>query len=125
MGVTFFDLDHTLIPIDSDHAWGESTVAGLGRWRFLTCQRRLLRRSTRRAPLDIHAYIRFYTAAICRQGATNSIAAHADFMGAVVQNAIRPWALEPVQAHQRAGDVVVIVTPPMPLSPARLPRHLG
>ena len=25
--ITFFDLDHTLLPIDSDYAWGEFTQA--------------------------------------------------------------------------------------------------
>ncbi|MFO1261858.1 MAG: HAD family hydrolase [Rhodoferax sp.] len=111
MGVTFFDLDHTLIPIDSDHAWGEFTVSR--GWVDGDSFRRAnddFYAQYKAGTLDIHAYIRFATAAICRQGATNSIAAHADFMGAVVQNAIRPQALELVQAHQRAGDVVVIVT---------------
>ncbi len=111
VGVTFFDLDHTLIPIDSDHAWGEFTVSR--GWVDGDSFRRAnddFYAQYKAGTLDIHAYIRFATAAICRQGATNSIAAHADFMGAVVQNAIRPQALELVQAHQRAGDVVVIVT---------------
>jgi phosphoserine phosphatase len=27
MRLALFDLDHTLLPIDSDHAWGEYTVA--------------------------------------------------------------------------------------------------
>ena len=31
MRLTLFDLDHTLLPLDSDHAWGQFTVA-LG-WR--------------------------------------------------------------------------------------------
>ena len=26
MRLALFDLDHTLIPLDSDHAWGEFTV---------------------------------------------------------------------------------------------------
>jgi hypothetical protein len=43
--------------------------------------------------LDVHAYVRFATAAICRQGATNSIAAHADFMRAIVQKSIQTQAL--------------------------------
>ena len=109
--VVFFDLDHTLIPIDSDHAWGEFTVSR--GWVDGDSFRRAnddFYAQYKSGTLDIHAYVRFATAAICRQGATNSIAAHADFMGAVVRNAIRPQALELVQTHQRAGDVVVIVT---------------
>jgi HAD superfamily phosphoserine phosphatase-like hydrolase len=60
--------------------------------------------------MDIHAYARFATAAVRRQGAINSIAAHADFMRDIVLKAIQPQALELVQQHQRAGDVVIIVT---------------
>jgi hypothetical protein len=58
----------------------------------------------------VHAYVRFATAAICRQGATNSIAAHADFMRAIVQKSIQTQALELVRQHQNAGDMVAIVT---------------
>lgn len=111
VGVALFDLDHTLIPIDSDHAWGEFTV-GRG-WVDADAFRRAnddFYAQYKAGTLDIHAYVRFATAAICHQGATNSIAAHADFMAAVVQKVIQPQALELVRAHQRAGDRVVIVT---------------
>jgi HAD superfamily hydrolase (TIGR01490 family) len=60
--------------------------------------------------LDLHAYVRFSTAAICRQGQAQSLAAHNDFMQTVVQPAIKPQALELVQNHQRAGEQVIIVT---------------
>ena len=38
MRLALFDLDHTLIPLDSDHAWGEFTVR-LG-WRDAEAFRR-------------------------------------------------------------------------------------
>ena len=60
--------------------------------------------------LDIYEYVRFATQAVCEQGATKSIAAHARFMGTVVQKAITKQALELVQGHQMAGEEVVIVT---------------
>src|SRR5674476_646916 len=43
--------------------------------------------------LDIHAYVRFATEAMRRQGAVNSQAAHALFMRTVVLPSIRPQAL--------------------------------
>jgi HAD superfamily hydrolase (TIGR01490 family) len=109
--IAFFDLDHTLIPIDSDYTWGEFTTA-LG-W---TDAAEFTRRNDafyahyKAGTLDIHDYIRFATAAVRRQGATNSIAAHAEYMSAVVQKAIQPQALKLVQDHQAEGDAVVIVT---------------
>jgi HAD superfamily hydrolase (TIGR01490 family) len=109
--LALFDLDHTLIPIDSDYAWGEFTIA-----RGWTDPVEFKRKNDafyaqyKDGTLDVHAYIRFATEAVRHQGATNSIAAHADFMRTVVQKAIQPQALELVAQHQRAGDVVIIVT---------------
>lgn len=109
--LALFDLDHTLIPIDSDYAWGEFTIA-----RGWTDPVEFKRKNDafyaqyKDGTLDVQAYIRFATEAVRHQGAINSIAAHADFMRTVVQKAIQPQALELVEQHQRAGDVVIIVT---------------
>lgn len=109
--LALFDLDHTLIPMDSDYQWGEFTIA-LG-WCDSTDFKR---RNTeffdqyRSGTLDIHDYIRFATQAIREQGAAKSIAAHDRFMRTVVLKDIQPQALELVRSHQRDGDEVVIVT---------------
>lgn len=109
--LALFDLDHTLIPIDSDYEWGEFTIT-LG-W----CDRtEFKRRNTeffeqyRAGTLDIHAYVRFATQAIREQGAVNSIAAHDRFMGEVVHKVIKSQALDLVRQHRAAGDELVIVT---------------
>ncbi len=109
--LALFDLDHTLIPLDSDHAWGEFTTAR--GWTDATEFKRqndAFYEHYKAGTLDVPAYVRFATAAIVRQGASKSIAAHAEFMGAVIQKGIKPQALELVQAHQRAGDTVIVVT---------------
>lgn len=109
--LALFDLDHTLLPIDSDHAWGEFTVSrGWVDPVSFKQKNDQFYAQYQDGTLDIAAYVRFATAAICRQGAINSIAAHADFMRDVVQKAIKPQALELVRQHQRAGDTVIIVT---------------
>ncbi len=109
--VALFDLDHTLISFDSDFEWNEFTIA-LG-WRdgeqFRTANETFFAQY-RAGTLDIHAYVRFATQAIREQGAIKSIAARARFMGARVLKDIQKQALELVQAHQAAGDAVVIVT---------------
>ncbi|MDW5443768.1 HAD family phosphatase [Polaromonas sp. SM01] len=114
MGVkrlALFDLDHTLIPFDSDYEWGEFTIA-LG-W----CDGHEFKRRNaeffahyQAGTLDVHDYVRFATQAIREQGATKSIAAHAQFMREIVQNGIKEQALALVGQHQAAGDQVVIVT---------------
>ena len=109
--LALFDLDHTLIPIDSDYEWGEFTIA-LGWCDATEFKRRNAEffEQYRAGTLDIHDYVRFATQAIREQGATNSIAAHAEFMRTVVQKAITTQALALVEQHRAAGDELVIVT---------------
>jgi HAD superfamily hydrolase (TIGR01490 family) len=109
--LALFDLDHTLIPLDSDYAWGEFTTArGWTDADEFKRQNDAFYEHYKAGTLDVHAYVRFATAAIVRQGASNSIAAHADFMRAVIENSIKPQALKLVRDHQAAGDTVIIVT---------------
>jgi len=109
--IALFDLDHTLIPMDSDFEWGVFTTAlGWNEAAEFTRRNEVFYEQYKAGTLDIHAYVRFATAAICRQGAINSVAAHARFMGDVVQKSIQPQALALVQQHQAAGDAVAIVT---------------
>lgn len=109
--LALFDLDHTLIPMDSDHAWGEFTIArGWVDPVAFKQKNDAFYAQYQAGTLQVAEYVRFATAAIVRQGAINSIAAHADYMSEVVQKCIKPQALELVRDHQRAGDTVIIVT---------------
>lgn len=109
--LALFDLDHTLLPLDSDHAWGNfMTARGWTDGEEYKKQNDYFYAQYQAGKLDLHAYVRFSTAAICRQGEAQSLAAHNDFMQTVVQPAIKPQALELVQNHQRAGEQVIIVT---------------
>ncbi|MFZ2294556.1 MAG: HAD-IB family hydrolase [Polaromonas sp.] len=109
--IALFDLDHTLIPIDSDYEWGEFTIA-LGWCDATEFKRRNAEffAQYRAGTLDVHDYVRFATQAIREQGAVKSVAAHARFMGEVVQKAITKKARELVEQHRVAGDELVIVT---------------
>ena len=109
--IALFDLDHTLIPMDSDFEWGEFTIAE--GW----CDDTEFKRRNaeffaqyQAGTLDIHGYVRFATQAIRIQGATKSIAAHARFMSTVVQKGITKQALDLVKGHQAAGEQVIVVT---------------
>ncbi len=109
--VTLFDLDHTLIPVDSDYEWGVfTTTLGWNDAAEFDRRNQAYYQQYKAGTLDIHDYVRFATAAICRKGATESVAAHANFMRAVIQKALKSQALELVRQHQQAGDLVAIVT---------------
>jgi HAD superfamily hydrolase (TIGR01490 family) len=109
--LALFDLDHTLIPLDSDHAWGEFTVS-LG-WRdahsFSQANDRFYA-AYKAGTLDIHEYVHFATAAVRERGMDAARQAHQSFMQQVIRPAMTEAATATVRAHQTAGDEVVIVT---------------
>lgn len=109
--IALFDLDHTLIPIDSDYEWGEFTIA-MGWCDATEFKRRNAEffEQYRAGVLDIHDYVRFATQAIRNQGAIKSIAAHVLFMGSTIEKNIKEAALSLVRAHRDAQDELVIVT---------------
>ena len=109
--VTLFDLDHTLIPIDSDYAWGVFTTS-IGWTDPVEFARRndTFFTQYQAGTLDIHDYVRFATEAIRLHGAHASEQAHQRFMDSVVRPAIRAPALDLVRQHQQRGDQVAIIT---------------
>lgn len=106
-----FDLDDTLLPLDSDHAWGEFVVR-LGWVDEVDFRRRndAFYEQYKAGQLDIHAYIAFATAPLQTRDAATLAAAHARFMREVVTPCIRPSALDLVREHQARGDLVGLVT---------------
>lgn len=109
--LALFDLDHTLLPIDSDYEWGEFTIR-LGWCDAAEFKRRNAQyfEQYRAGTLDIHDHVRFATEALRRQGAQAGALAHQRFMQEVVQPALRPQALDLVDRHRRAGHELLIVT---------------
>ncbi len=111
MNLALFDLDHTLIPLDSDYSWGGFTTA-LGWTDADEFNRRndAFYAQYKAGTMDIHAYVRFATDALRHHGEAVALAAHARFMVEVIRPAIRPAALALVDGHRRAGDQLVVVT---------------
>ncbi|MEQ1657263.1 MAG: HAD family hydrolase [Hylemonella sp.] len=109
--LALFDLDHTLLPIDSDYSWGTFTTT-IG-W---TDPVEFARRNDefyahyQAGTLDVHDYVRFATEAARLRGPEVALAARERFMREVIAPAMRPQALELVRRHQAAGDEVLIIT---------------
>lgn len=124
--ITFFDLDHTLLPIDSDYAWGEFTQA-IG-W---TDRAEFKRRNDeffehyKAGTLDVHDYVRFATDAVRRRGPKAAAEAHERFMRDVIRPAIHPVARELLRSHQDAGDTVLIVTATNEFVTVPIAKELG
>jgi HAD superfamily hydrolase (TIGR01490 family) len=111
MKLALFDLDHTLLPLDSDQSWGEFTLS-LG-WvdpDTFQAKNNGFYADYLAGCLDIHAYVRFSTAAVREKGPAAAAAAHDLFMERVIRPAILPAALDLVEQHRRRGDRLVMVT---------------
>ena len=109
--ITLFDLDHTLLPLDSDYSWGEFTTQ-IGWTDPVEFKKRNdeFFAQYKKGELKISEYVRFATQAIKDQGAAKSTAANADFMKSVIQPAIKPAATNLIAKHRAAGDQLIIVT---------------
>ena len=124
--LALFDLDHTLLPLDSDHGWGEFSIA-IG-W----CEREEFGRKNDAffddylaGKLNIPDYVRFATAAVVERGEALANAAHQRFMDEVIRPAMKPAAIELVQKHLNAGDTVVITSATNEFVTAPIARAFG
>ncbi len=99
--LALFDLDHTLIPFDSDYSWGQFT-ARLGWTDPVEFTRRndAFYLQYKAGTLDIFEYARFATAAFVQRGETAARQAHARYMEEVVKPGLLPQAFELVRQHK-------------------------
>lgn len=108
--VALFDLDHTLLPLDSDYSWGEFTQQ-IGWTDPVEFKRRNdeFYQHYIAGTLDVHDYVRFAVEAIRLRGQAQYEQAHARFMREWILP-LRAKAVDLVRGHQLAGDQVAIVT---------------
>lgn len=110
-GYAFFDLDHTLIPMDSDFGWGSYTVK-LG-WvdsEEFSLRNEAFYTQYKNGTMDIHAYIEFATSALRKRSPQECLNARARYIEEVIAPVVLPQAIALVRQHQAAGDTVVLVT---------------
>jgi HAD superfamily hydrolase (TIGR01490 family) len=111
MNLCLFDLDHTLLPLDSDHEWGEYMVR-VGWADEAEFRRRNddFYRQYQEGVLDLPAYIDFATGVWRERPAEELDAVRRGFMDEVIAPALRPQAIDLVRQHQQQGDLVAVVT---------------
>ena len=111
MKLALFDLDHTLLPIDSDHSWGVFTTR-IGWTDPVQFNRRNdeFYAHYKAGTLDIHDYVRFATDALRERGEAAGMAARERFMAEMVLPAMNAQARALVRSHQDAGDEVLVIT---------------
>ena len=111
MRLALFDLDGTLLPTDSDHAFGEFMV----RIGWADPQEHARRNDAffqdyQAGRLDMHAYIDFATAAWRGRAAHEIQAMSERFMREVMAPHLQEPARALVERHRQRGDQLAIVT---------------
>ncbi|MES2153406.1 MAG: HAD family hydrolase [Pseudomonadota bacterium] len=109
--LALFDLDHTLLPIDSDYEWGQFLVRH-GAVEALEFKRRNddFFEQYKAGTLDPVEYLEFALGTLARFPRPELDAMHARFMAEVIAPSILPAARALLKKHQDAGDLVAIIT---------------
>jgi len=109
--LALFDLDHTLLPLDSDHEWGEFLArVGAVDGDAYRARNDAFFAQYNAGVLDPVEYLEFALGTLAGFPRLELEALHARYMREVIEPAIRPQALKLVREHQAAGDLVAIIT---------------
>ena len=124
--LALFDLDHTLLPIDSDYEWGQFLVR-TGAVDPLEFKRRndAFFEQYKAGTMDAVEYLEFALGALARFPRKELDAMHAQFMREVIEPAITPQARKLLQQHYDAGDLVCIITATNRFVTAPIAKALG
>ena len=111
MNLTLFDLDGTLIEIDSDHAFGEFMVTiGWADADVFRHRNDAFYEDYQAARLDVAAYLDFATAPWRDRPAADALAARERYMREVIDPVLRDSARQLVRRHRDGGDTIAMVT---------------
>lgn len=109
--LAIFDLDHTLIPIDSDYEWGQFLCrAGAVDAQAFAQRNADFYAQYQRGSLDPVEYLEFALGTLARFPRPQLDALHAQFMQEVVGPALRPAAFELLEQHRQRHDLIAIIT---------------
>ena len=111
MNLALFDLDNTLLPLDSDYEWGQFLVrAGAVDPTAFAARNAEFYAQYQNGTLNPIEYLEFALGTLSRFSRSQLDAWHAEFMENIIQPAIRPAALDLVAKHKEADDMVAIIT---------------
>ncbi len=109
--IALFDLDHTLLPIDSDYEWGQFLVriGAVDPVEFKRANDEFFAQY-QAGVLDPVAYLEFALGTLAQFPRERLDAMHAQFMREVVEPNILPQSKALLRRHLDAGDLVAIIT---------------
>lgn len=126
MHLALFDLDHTLLPIDSDYEWSRFLVriGVVDGERHAHANERYMREYDA-GTLDIGEFLDFQLAPLAAHPRETLDGWHRRFMDEVVAPRILPQARELVERHRSNGDLLALVTATNAFVTAPIARAFG
>lgn len=126
MNLALFDLDHTLIPLDSDYEWGQFLVRiGAVDADEFAKRNADFYAQYEAGTLDPVEYLEFALGTLAQFPRKQLDEWHLQFMDEVIRPGIRPVAKDLVKRHQDAGDQVAIITATNKFVTAPIARVFG
>ncbi len=109
--LALFDLDHTLLPIDSDHEWGRFLVkTGVVDAQYYAAENERFYNDYKAGRLDIFAFLAFALKPLAEHSRQQLNIWHESFMHEVIRPNLHPNAFNLVKKHQDQGDLCCVVT---------------
>ena len=109
--LAIFDLDNTLINIDSGHAWSAFLIKKMPDDAAQTeAQNEKFYRDYQNGCLDIDAFLKFHLAPLARYSKEELAEFHREFMAEYIIPHISPMQRMLVQSHQMAGDETLVIS---------------
>jgi HAD superfamily hydrolase (TIGR01490 family) len=109
--LALFDLDHTLLPFDSDYEWGQFLVRlGVVDGEQYAQANDQFYADYKVGKLDIDAFLRFALKPLSENSRTQLNDWHRLFMAEKITGQLHPKSLALIKKHQDAGDLCCVVT---------------
>ncbi|MGQ4879612.1 HAD family hydrolase [Billgrantia sp. LNSP4103-1] len=111
MSLAIFDLDNTLLSIDSDHAWGEFLLeqGAVDAEAYREANDRFMA-DYEAGTLDIHAFLAVALKPLADNSPEQLAAWHQQFMASKIEPSILPKGEELLARHRSRGDTLLIIT---------------
>ncbi len=111
MALAIFDLDHTLLSGDSDHAWGQFLVDNkIVEPEHHQIQNDYFYEQYKAGSLDIEEYLAFALKPLTEQPLDSMLALRERFIEERIKPLITQKALDLIEQHKLAGDDLLIIT---------------
>ncbi|MGO1426760.1 MAG: HAD family hydrolase [Halomonas sp.] len=126
MSLAIFDLDNTLLSIDSDHAWGEFLLeqGAVDPIAYREANERFMA-DYNAGTLDMAAFLEVALKPLADNSPEQLSAWHQQFMASKIEPSILPKAEELLARHRTQGDTLLIITATNRFITAPIAERLG